>query len=82
MKIAPEILIVAPTIEQGRRIARDFLLDTKKIYSNPDMMRGYSECVVMVYAGGNWNMDKFEEFRQTIAVGNHCIIMVPEYILR
>lgn len=77
-----KVIVVAPTIAQGRMVAKDFCVNERNVYSNPDMMRGMSERVILLYAGGQWNMQKFDEMRDCLSVGNHTIIMVPEYILR
>lgn len=77
-----KVIIVAPTIEEGRIIANDFCIPARNVYSMPISLYGLSERVVLLAGGLRWNMEKFEEIRQALAPGNHTVIMVPEYILR
>lgn len=82
MSVQQRVIVVAPTIEQGRKVARDFGIPIANVCSTPASMRGLSSKVVLMYNQYGFLPQKLDQIRMCIEASNHLVINIPEYILR
>lgn len=79
MKNSREIIVVAPTVEMGRMVAKDFGVSREKVYTRAQSLYGLSDCVILLYEPMMFSYDHWQQIHDALQPGKHTVINVPEY---